>query len=239
MRSTHYSSYRDWKNWSHTTFGFCSTEFAVYFSAELRLSGVENVRGKRVLEVGFGNGEFARWARDSGADYHGTELIDGLVACGVAQGFNAYHGRQPLDGLLDQQSVDLIVSFDVFEHCELTELRATLQSGFNALRPTGRLIARVPSGDSPFSRSIQHGDMTHRITIGSSMIHQLANEVGFSVESVREPAFPLWGLGCWVFLRRAIVAILRVSAFAVIKRVFMGGGRPVLTPNMVFVLVKP
>jgi len=71
------------------------------------------------------------------------------------------------------------------------------------------------------------------------MVHQLANEVGFAVESVREPAFPIWGLGSWVFLRRAIVETFRLLAFAVITRVFMGGGRPVLTPNMVFVLEKP
>ena len=98
---------------------------------------------------------------------------------------------------------------------------------------------RVPSGDSPFARAIQHGDVTHQMAIGSSIVGQLAHDYGVTVDSVRAPAFPVRGLGLSTFVRRGAVVILRKAAFALIARAFMGGGRPVLTPDMVFVLVKP
>lgn len=233
-----YVRYRDWKGWSSDPFGVCSPASAIYFSKELRHSGVLSVAGNTILEIGFGNGEFARWARDSGARYIGTELIDELVEQGVRAGFDVRDAKEPLDGFLSEQSIDLVVAFDVFEHFEAEALRSALHSAYHALRPSGRLIARVPSGDSPFSRAIQHGDATHRLVIGSSMVRQLADEAGFSVHCVREPVFPLQGLGIKTFLRRAAVRCIQKVAFPVLARAFMGGGQPVLTPNMVFVLVK-
>lgn len=239
MSTSDYAHYQGWKGWNEQPFGIYSQDQAVYFAEELRRSGIESVGGKTILEIGFGNGEFAGWARDAGANYHGTELIDKLVAKGASTGCKTYDARKPLDMLLGEQSFDFIVAFDVFEHLDADVLKATLCSAYRALRPSGRLIVRVPSGDSPFSRAIQHGDYTHRMIIGSSMVRQLANDTGFTVDSVRESALPLRRLGFRVFLRRAMVVVLRTSAFAVITRVFMGGGQPVLTPTMVFVLVKP
>lgn len=239
MNASGYERYQDWKAWSTRPFGAGSPRHAAYFAEELRLSGVESVKGKTLLEIGFGNGEFAAWARDAGADYLGTELLDGLVATGAAAGLETHDGQLPLEQLRGEQSIDLIVAFDVFEHLDIDALRAMLRSARRALRVSGRLIVRVPSGDSPFSGAIQHGDCTHRITIGSSMIGQLACEAGFQVHAARPPAFPLWGLGFRTFVRRAIVAGVQAMAFAIIRRAFMGGGRPVLTPDMVCVLVKP
>lgn len=239
MSTSDYVHYQDWKGWNGKPFGIYSKDQAVYFSEELRKSGIERAGGKTILEIGFGNGEFAGWARNAGANYHGTEFIDALVAKGASAGFSTHGAQKPLDMLLGEQSFDLIVAFDVFEHLEEGALRVILTSAYSALRPSGRLIVRVPSGDSPFSRAIQHGDSTHRMIIGSSMVGPLANDAGFTVDCVREPTFPLLGLGLRVFLRRAMVVALRKSAFALITRAFMGGGQPVLTPNMVFVLVKP
>lgn len=239
MTTSGYTHYRAWKGWNDQSFGVCSTEQAIYYGEELKRSGIDGIDGKTVLEIGFGNGEFAAWVRSAGADYHGTELIPELVAQAAAAGFKAHDGGLPLENLLGEQSVDLIVAFDVFEHLDLETLLATLRSAHLALRPAGRMIVRVPSGDSPFSRAIQHGDTTHRIAIGSSMARQLGGDAGFVVDGVREPAFPLRGLGLRVFLRRMLVSLVRTAAFAVISRALMGGGRPVLTPNMVFVFVKP
>ena len=233
-----YGGYRDWKGWSSDPFGVCSPASAVYFSKELRRSGVMSVAGISVLEIGFGNGEFARWVRDSGAKYVGTELIGDLVQQGVQAGFDVRDANEPLNGFLSEQSIDLVVAFDVFEHFEEDALRRVLHSAYRALRPSGRLIARVPSGDSPFSGAIQHGDATHRSIIGSSMVRQFADETGFGVHCVREPSFPLQGLGAKTFLRRAAVRGIQRVIFPFLTRAFMGGGQPVLTPNMVFVLVK-
>ena len=179
-----YVRYKDWKGWNGSPFGVCPPASAIYFSEELRHSGVKSVAGTTVLEIGSGNGEFAGWVRDAGAKYIGTELISELVQKGVQAGFDIRDANEPLDGFLSEQSIDLVVAFDVFEHFEADALRSALHSAHRALRPSGRLIARVPSGDSPFSRAIQHGDTTHRLAIGSSMVRQFADEAGFVVHCV-------------------------------------------------------
>jgi len=238
MSTAEYARYREWKGWNKESFGTYLPNSAIYFSRELRRSGVDSVDGATILEIGFGNGEFAAWARDAGAKYVGTERIHELVQQGVRAGYDVRDANEPLDEFLAEESVDLIVAFDVFEHFEEVDLRRALRSAHRALRPAGRLIARVPSGDSPFARSIQHGDVTHRLAIGSSMIQQFADEASFSVHCVREPEFPLLGLGAKTFLRRAAVRGIRTLVFPFLVHAFMGGARAVLTPNMVFVLVK-
>lgn len=232
-----YPGYQRWKGWTNRPFGICPHESAVYFSEELRSSGIGTVAGMTVVEIGFGNGEFASWSSAAGARYVGTELIEQLIERGLESGFDM-HGTQPLDSFLAEDSVDLIVAFDVLEHLTWKDLRGLLAQGRRVLKPSGRLIARVPSGDSPFARAIQHGDATHCSSLGSAMIEQLASDVGFRVHAVREPAFPLWGLGFKAFARRAAVAGIRRIAYPVLTRAFMGGDHFVLTPNMVFVLVK-
>ena len=158
---------------------------------------------------------------------------------GAKAGFNTHNANQPVDQIIGEQSFDLIVAFDVLEHLDINQLRASLGAAYRALRRGGRLIARVPSGDSPFSGAIQHGDITHQTIIGSAMVHQLVHDAGFNVEAVRAPILPILKLGLRVFLRRAMVLAVHQIAFALISRIFMGGGNVVLTPNMVFVLVKP
>ena len=239
MTALDYAQYRTWKGWDDASFGQCAADAAIYYSQELRRSGIGSLQDRRVLEVGFGNGQFAGWCRGTGADYIGIEAIAELVAKARQVGLNAHDASEPWGSYLADGSLDLVVAFDVFEHLRADALLGVLRSMRKALRPSGRLIARVPSADSPFSRAIQHGDMTHQCAIGSSMVRQLAAQAGFNVDGLREPTFPLRGMGVMKWLRRASVVACRRLAYPLIAQAFMGGGRPVLTPNLVFVLVKP
>ena len=134
---------------------------------------------------------------------------------------------------------DLAVAFEVFEHLSLCDLRGWLSTFHRCLRPGGKIIVRIPSGDSPFAREIQHGDLTHRVILGSSAVRQLAAEAGFEIESIREPAYPLRGAGVLSFLKRSLVSAARAISYRSITSVFMGGGVPALQPNILFVLSKP
>ena len=64
-----YSGYVEWKRWDGA-FETADKE-ARYFTAEFRDI---TLRGKRVLEIGFGNGGFLAWARTQGADVSGIEI---------------------------------------------------------------------------------------------------------------------------------------------------------------------
>ncbi len=235
-----YERYREWKRWEPGDFGKCASPDAVYFKSELTAAGIPDMRQVRVLEIGFGNAAFARWATDHGASYTGVERIPELVALGRECGLDVHVADARLDCLADKRgSLDVVVAFDVFEHLAIGELTSLLSALRDLLKEGGRLIARFPSGDSPFARAVQYGDLTHQTVLGSSAVRQLAASTGFAVDQAREPAFPVLGLGARAATRRALARLAQAVVFPLVARVFMGGGHPVLTPNMVAVFLKP
>ena len=233
------SDYREWKGWVEQEFGAVDRTAVLYFAAELREAGILRVNELRVLELGFGNGAFATWASVAGAHYLGTEAIPELVTAARHAGIEAYPSTIDLADIVAAGTLDLVVAFDVFEHLPLQQLEELLVQLSTLLVPGGLVFARVPSGDSPFARAVQHGDLTHRLVLGSSAVRQLALSVGFEVASIRRPAFPVLGLGLKTCIRRSMVALAQRLCHRFIALALMGGGAPVLTPTMVFVLRRP
>lgn len=237
MSNQSYDRYALWKGWRDAEFGFCDLEKAVYYSCELRRYGCPDLRGLSVLEIGFGNGDFAAWATTQGANYVGTEIIPELILRGRNSGFDVHNSSERLDSFLGPCSVDTVVAFDVFEHIALDDLSNLLQGLKAFIREDGLIIARIPSGDSPFSRAIQHGDLTHKTVLGSSAVRQLAKETGYEIVSIQESVLPICGLGLRRGLRRVSVATVRRLSYGIV-RILMGGGQLVLSPNLVFVWRK-
>lgn len=230
--------YAQWKGWRDESFGVFTREQARYFKVELGRCGFRDLAGICILEYGFGNGEFAAWSVQLGAIYRGIEAIDDLISRGRALGYDVYHVDEFAVDDVCPATVDLVIAFDVLEHLSARVLQKRLGDIERALKPGGRLLARVPSGDSPFSGAIQYGDLTHRTRLGSSAVHQLASRTGLVVEQCREPSFPVTGLGLSRLVRRGLIALTRRLGHFLIARIFMGGGAPILTPNMIFVLQK-
>lgn len=239
MSKPGFGEYRDWKGWSKKEFGQCDVVSARYFALEMSSAGLSPLGGLRLLEIGFGNGEFAQWSSQQGVQYVGTEMLNSLVSAGNAAGFRMYSSDCNLVEVLGADCLDGVVAFDVFEHLELADLHQTLRNLGICLKPGGRIFGRVPSGDSPFARAIQYGDVTHKMVFGSSSVRQIAMASGLEVLQIREPAFPVLGLGLRTALRRGLVRLARSMLFPMLRTVFVGDSRAVLTPNMVFVLRKP
>ena len=236
-----YQEYREWKGWRPESFGTFSRNDGAYFSAELGECGIAALAGARVLEIGYGNGAFAGWATKQGSVYTGVEVDPELIRCGRQYGLDVHLGEVPLGSIVADDSLDIVIAIDVLEHLDRSEIGIVLRSAHQVLRHGGSFIARVPSGDSPFARSIQHGDLTHRCALGSSAVRQLAAETGFQVEQVRAPVLPLFSSGARSFVRRAVVRLSRAVLYPVMQRLFMdaGGSKSlVLSPSMVFVLRK-
>ena len=229
--------YREWKGWDAEAFGQEDFASARYYELELARAGIALRAGLRILEVGFGNGEFAAWARARGAEYIGTEADEALVDRARALGYDARVATPNLRHVA-AGPIDVVVAFDVFEHLDPEEAKTVLRSARDCLRPGGLVVIRVPSGDSPFSRAIQHGDLTHRTTIGSGIVRQYAVAAGLEVVQIRPPAFPLLGMGMRRLFRRAPIALLRRVVAAFVNIAFHDNQPRVVTPNMVAVLRK-
>ena len=231
--------YVAWKHWAQERFGECTPADAVYFAAELAAAGLPDLTGRRVVEIGYGNGAFGAWAIARGADYAGTEIEDELIARGTAAGWRVARNVDELDAGAEHAGFDLIVAFDVFEHVEAAQLPELLAACLSRLAPGGLLLARVPSGDSPFGRAIQHGDPTHRVVLGSHRIRHLAASLGCELRQLREPALPLRGLGARTFLRRALARLVKAIVHPIVARVLMDDAGAIVSPNLVFVMVVP
>ncbi len=228
-RSPLYSGYADWKNW-HGEFAPSDRE-ARYFAAEL---ADIPLAGKRVLEIGFGNGSFLAWAKALGAEVVGTEIDAVMIEHARARAFDARPA--PLEALAAaNERFDLIVAFDVFEHWDKPMLIQSLTHFAGLLRAGGQVLARFPNGQSPFGRVHQYGDLTHQTVLSASSISQLANMTGFAVVRI--------GNACSVPMRRDFFSVLkhhwRRWRRARIERwlgKLYGFGRLALDPNLVELL---
>ncbi len=230
------SDYRDWKAWDAESFGRYTSIDAVAFQRELEVSGVKLGTPIALFEIGFGNGQFISWAKAQGWLVVGTELDTELVERAKKAGIEAYSIDRPIDVIAGDRRFDVIIAFDVFEHLTVEELLALLYSARSCLKAGGCIIARFPSGDSPFARSVQHSDLTHRISIGSGIVHQFAKRTGLRVRQIRAPVLPIYGVGLLRGLRRIAVLSLRKIMSAAINLAFHDGRSLVVARNMVVVL---
>ena len=152
--------YLEWKAWKGSEFGHFEPEDALYFTKELQTSHVPSIPTLRVGELGYGNGEFAGWARKSGGNWVGREAIPELQERAIDAGFEVIAPDADFSNPYGPEAFDLMVAFDVLEHLEVEAIRSFLNEAKIALRPGGILLLRLPSGDSPFSAAIFRGDLT-------------------------------------------------------------------------------
>ena len=170
MLAANYECYQKWKGWDPGDFLVCTPYEALYFAGELRAVPME---GARVLEIGFGNGNFLRFAMDRGAMISGTELVEGAAASARRCGIRVY--RPDLSDAVAESAgqFDLVAAFDVLEHMTLDEIIELFEPLSRLLKKGGYVIARFPNGQSPLGRIPQYGDRTHRSVLSSSLLMQL------------------------------------------------------------------
>lgn len=213
-----YDRYDQFKDWTPASFGACSPGMADYYRAELARHGMD-VNGKRVLEIGFGNGEFLQFARTAGGEVHGIEIQPALLERARTHGFSV-HGDLDAGIAALSGPVDLFALFDVLEHLAPEETIALLQKLAGVAAPSGALlVARFPNGDSPFSLPLQNGDFTHRLAIGAGIAHRMLTLGGWRIVHLGDPAWPR-------DVATRIRVALRRAAELMIGSLFWGRQRP-------------
>ena len=170
MTAESYQGYAEWKQWGSESFAICDPEAAAYFAGEMR---GRDLRGKLVLELGFGNGRFLAFARAQGATVYGTELIPEAVELAKEQGVRIF-APDLSDAVAEYAGAfDIVVAFDLFEHLYPEDIQRTFAQLAILLREGGVVIARFPNGGSPFGGVSQYGDHTHRTFLSASLLMQL------------------------------------------------------------------
>lgn len=175
--------YLEWKQWDESGFGRYTARTGKYLRWHLRRAFPEHDLPLNVLEIGFGNGEFMGLCRELGFKIVGVETNVHLMARARAAGFSV---ASNIDEASGAGPFDLIAAFDVLEHMEGDVLECFFQSAHRMLTADGRLLVRVPNGDSPFGRRHQHGDLTHVTTFGELKFRQLAQAFGMAIVATGE-----------------------------------------------------
>lgn len=225
-----YRDYTVFKRWTEP-FTY-SAEDAETFAAEL---AAPDLRGKSILEVGFGNGNFLAWARDQGAEVVGSEINHVSLQAARATSVNLIEGDLVRASGSWARSFDYILAFDVFEHLALPTIVDHLEAFATMLRPGGRVLLRFPNAGSPFGLAYQHGDVTHVTALTGAKVEQLSARTGLEFVLER-PAHRVLGPKHARRLVRRFRYLLQHVANRLVS--FVYAMRIDLSPNVVVVLRK-
>ena len=175
MSEESYDTYIEWKKWDAPG-GELSKHRKQYFAKELQKTGV--TVPARLLEIGFGKGEFLQWAKGEGFEVEGIEILQELVDEVSQQDVKVWKADPAAeDFTCEEPAYDLIVAFDVLEHLDLEQIRNFLRNAESLLTPGGKILLRYPNAGSPFGQILYHGDYTHKTAMTKSKMEQVL--VGF------------------------------------------------------------
>lgn len=176
-----YDGYLQWKGWDKL-FAVQPYEVKLF---DREFSGIP-LKGRRLLDVGFGAGSLLDWARKRGADVEGVEVQAELREAALRQGVIASASLEELgDG-----RYDIVTLFDILEHIPRDAIPLVLQTLHRIVRPGGRIVIRVPNCQSPLGLLNQLGDATHVTMLSGPVVSQLLQQAGFHVVAVREAVSP-------------------------------------------------
>jgi len=202
LEDSYGGDYLRWKSWGNAEFGKLNKTEAAYYRAEISRTNYKFPKDSKILEIGFGNGAFLKYALYKNWDVSGTEINEALVKTALDHGCRAIH-TDNLSSFQDN-SFDLVVAFDVLEHIPQDALPLMILEIKRILSDDGFFIARFPNGDSPFGLINQNGDITHITTIGSGKVNYFAAKTNMKIIFVGGEAQPLLGISLLYFLHRMI-----------------------------------
>ncbi len=139
-------------------------------------------RTARILDIGCGHGallyflSLAGYRNIAGVDTS-PEQVETALKLGISNVVNA----PAMEYVASQadESVDVVVLFDVLEHLEKQDLFDLLDQVYRILRPGALCLVHVPNGEGIFAMRVLFGDLTHRQAFTQTSLQQLLSTVGF------------------------------------------------------------
>lgn len=139
-------------------------------------------RNIRILDLGCGHGALIRALHETGyADARGVDRSAEQVEAARRLGIDGIQQGELLETLrvLEDQSLEVVIAFDVLEHFSKDELITIVEEIHRVLSEGGRLIIHAPNGESPFGGRILYWDFTHELAFTRESIAQLLMVCGF------------------------------------------------------------
>jgi SAM-dependent methyltransferase len=192
--------------------------------------------GKRVLDVGVGNGTLERLALERGLDIYSLDPSEGAITLlkhDLEMGERARVGFSQEMPFPDEY-FDAVFASEVFEHLEDNVLKLSLEEIERVLKPGGQLIGTVPSRENLSEQTVvcpNCGEMFHRWGHAQSFdrprLKQIIEQV-LASPHMQEKHFVHWQL---------LNAKGRISAF--VKVSLLAFGIHGSGETLVFVAKKP
>lgn len=140
-------------------------------------------RRSTILDLGCGYGALIHFARREGYDnIRGVDRSPEQVGAAQRLCIEGVEEGDLLAALAVQEneSLDMVVAFDVIEHFTRDELLGFVDQVRRVLRPEGRWIIHTTNGESAFCGRSRYGDLTHELAFTRTSICQLLHSSGFS-----------------------------------------------------------
>ncbi len=129
-----------------------------YFDQEL--NQFKDLKEKKIIEIGYGNGFFLDWAKKKQLDITGYEINETFH-----QKAKFNHKVILGEGVNISSEVndkfDLIVLFDVIEHISKDNLLNFFENLYKLLNTNGQILLRFPNGSSAAGLEYFNSDLTH------------------------------------------------------------------------------
>lgn len=172
-----YESYKEWKGW-HDLFNPSAQE-KILFEKEFKFL---NLRGKKLLDFGFGSGALLAWAKSKGSDVAGIEIQASLIEAAAQLHIPAHTSIQQITN----DTFDVVSFFDVLEHLTKGEIQELLQETYRISKPGCTIIIRVPNCQSPAGLANQFADPTHISMLSGPIVKALLEDARFQNIQIRE-----------------------------------------------------
>jgi 2-polyprenyl-3-methyl-5-hydroxy-6-metoxy-1,4-benzoquinol methylase len=138
-------------------------------------------RKAAIHEVACGPGILLRWLLEKGyTNLSACDLAKNEVDLARETGIDVHHGDAIANLENDHEKFTTIFALDFIEHITRDLALTFLRNSWQALQPGGRLILRMPNGDSPFVGRNLYNDITHEWAYTTISFRAVAKICGFS-----------------------------------------------------------
>lgn len=99
----------------------------------------------KILEIGCGNGGFLQNMQKRGIENIGLEFNKTAIKVCQTKGLNIFKQSVQEHAKNTKNKYNVVCSFQVLEHINITKIKSFLQASINMLEPNGKLIISVPN----------------------------------------------------------------------------------------------